>query len=83
MKKRSAASSTSLPERLTFFVDRSLGRKRLVEAIRQSGLDAVAHDDLFAADAPDEVWLQRAGLEGWIVLTSTASRISGPFNAFG
>jgi len=27
------------------------------------------HDDFFAADAADVVWLERAGREGWIVLT--------------
>lgn len=69
MKRRFAASSTSPPERLTFFVDRSLGRRRLAEAIRAAGHDVVVHDDLFAADAPDETWLRKAGEEGWIVLT--------------
>ncbi len=27
------------------------------------------HDDFFAADAPDVEWLERAGRQGWIVLT--------------
>jgi uncharacterized protein with PIN domain len=54
---------------VTFFVDRSLGRRRLVEAIREAGYDSIAHDDHFAPDALDEVWLQRAGAEGWVVLT--------------
>ncbi len=27
------------------------------------------HDDHFALDAPDEVWLQGVGQRGWVVLT--------------
>ena len=27
------------------------------------------HDDIFAPGTPDETWLHRAGVEGWIVLT--------------
>lgn len=30
---------------------------------------AITHDSVFAQDTRDEVWLTRAGQEGWIVLT--------------
>jgi hypothetical protein len=29
----------------------------------------IAHDDVFAQDTDDEVWLREAGRRGWIVLT--------------
>lgn len=38
-------------------------------ALIEAGYKAIAHDDLFPKDAPDEEWLTRAGAEGWIVLT--------------
>ena len=41
-----------------FFVDRSLGGRRIVEALRQSGASPI--------DATDEEWLEeRAGDGGW------------------
>lgn len=56
-------------ETLTFFIDRSLGRTHVAEALRRVGARVVIHDDYFAPDAPDTEWLGRAGAEGWIVLT--------------
>jgi hypothetical protein len=29
----------------------------------------IAHDDVFAQDTDDEVWLRKAGRQGWVVLT--------------
>jgi uncharacterized protein with PIN domain len=56
-------------EEFTFFVDRSLGSVKVAGALREMGLDVVVHDDLFAPDSPDPLWLSKAGGEGWIVLT--------------
>jgi len=53
---------------LTFFVDRSLGRRAVAFALRDAGFEVVVHDDVFAADTDDEVWLAEAGERGWIVL---------------
>ncbi|HEY8114126.1 MAG TPA: hypothetical protein VII16_14930 [Actinomycetes bacterium] len=53
---------------MTFFVDRSLGRRIVPSALRDAGYDVAIHDDIFAADAHDEVWLAEAGRRGWIVL---------------
>jgi len=60
---------TSPPERLVFFVDRSLGRKVIPDALRAAGEEVRAHDDLFPQDARDEVWLAEVGRHGWVVLT--------------
>jgi hypothetical protein len=41
------------PQSLTFFIDRCLGSKRIVAALRQVGLTVEVHEDHFAPDAPD------------------------------
>jgi hypothetical protein len=68
-KKQSGANLPSPPERLVFFLDRSLGRNIVSAALRQAGEVAYIHDDLFPQNAPDTVWLTEAGNKGWIVLT--------------
>jgi PIN like domain len=70
LKRPSAASSGSkLPEALVFFIDRSLGRKIVAQALREVGEIIQIHDDHFAPDAKDEDWLAEVGKRGWIVLT--------------
>ncbi len=71
-KKPSVANSPSPPERLVLFVDRSLGRKVVPNALRQAGEDVRVHDDFFPQDAVDTVWLTEAGTQGWVVLTKDA-----------
>jgi hypothetical protein len=69
-KKPSAASSTSKPpDPLVLFVDRSLGKKIVPDALRQAGAHVEAHDDHFLPDALDEHWLRDVGAKGWVVLT--------------
>ncbi|MGH7844205.1 MAG: hypothetical protein ACREQW_03410 [Candidatus Binatia bacterium] len=69
-KRPSAASSGSKPpEPLVFFIDRSLGRRIIAQALREAGETVEIHDDHFALDAKDEVWLVEVGRRGWIVLT--------------
>jgi hypothetical protein len=69
-KKQSAANSRSkLPERTVFFVDRSLGKHKLAEALRATGAVVEVHDTHFPAGAPDEIWLKGVGRRGWVVLT--------------
>lgn len=58
-----------LPEPFTYFVDRSLGRTFIVEALRAAGETAIAHDDLFRQDTLDPDWLSEAGRKRWVVLT--------------
>lgn len=68
-KKRSDASLPSRPERLVFFVDRSLGRKIIPGALRETGEEVRVHDEHFPQDTRDEVWLGDVGKRGWVVLT--------------
>lgn len=56
-------------DRLTFLVDRSLGRKIVVGALRETGERVEALDDHFAQNAPDTEWLLDAGNRHWIVLS--------------
>lgn len=57
------------PEPLVFFLDRSIGRKKVAAALRQIGVQVKVHDDNFISDAKDEEWLREVGRKGWIVLT--------------
>lgn len=69
-KKRSGANSGSKPpEAPIFFLDRSLGKKRIAAALRLAGATVRVHDDYFPPNAKDEDWLPRVGREGWVVLT--------------
>jgi predicted nuclease of predicted toxin-antitoxin system len=69
-KKRSVASSRQKPpESPTLFLDRSLGKKTVAEALRAAGATVEVHDDHFPEDARDETWLTEVGKREWIVLT--------------
>jgi len=68
-KKPCDASLNSRPEPPVFFVDRSLGRKIIPDALRGAGEQIRVHDELFPQDARDEDWLSEVGRRGWIVLT--------------
>ena len=56
------------PEPFTWLVDRSLGRKIVVD-LRAAGFQVEEHSTHFADDAPDAEWLAEAGRRGWAVLT--------------
>lgn len=58
-----------LREPFVYFVDRSLGGTLVVAALRKAGEQAHAHDDHFAQDTPDDVWLPVVAKRGWVVLT--------------
>ena len=51
-----------------YFTDRDLG-KRFPEILRAGGLTVERHDDHFAPETGDEVWLESVGRRGWIALT--------------
>ncbi|OQW32880.1 MAG: hypothetical protein A4E19_05880 [Nitrospira sp. SG-bin1] len=63
------SSPSKPPEPPIFFLDRSLGKKRVATALRQAGATLHIHDDHFPPDAKDEAWLAEVGQRGWIVLT--------------
>lgn len=68
-KKQSDVNLSFKPlDLLDIFIDRSLGRK-IAEPLRKAGANVFLHDDYFAQDVEDEVWLHEVGKKGWIVLT--------------
>jgi hypothetical protein len=52
-----------------FFIDRSLGVEPIRTELVNAGLVVKVHDDHFARDEEDRVWLQAVGESGWVVLT--------------
>jgi hypothetical protein len=65
---RRASSKRAPPE---VFVDRSLGRRKVPDRLREAHPDVhvIAHDELFDQDTDDEIWLREAGRRSWVVLT--------------
>ncbi|MBK7013310.1 MAG: DUF433 domain-containing protein [Xanthomonadales bacterium] len=61
------------PKELIFFVDRSLGGKLVVEALRAAGAQVIAHDDAMPQDSEDVEWLAEAGRHNWVVLTKDSA----------
>ena len=52
-----------------FFIDRSLGRKQVAQALREAGATVEVHDDHFPQATPDVDWLAEVGRRGWVVLS--------------
>lgn len=69
LKKPSAANLISPLEPPIFFIDRSLGKKIIPNALREIGEKVIAHDERFSPTTRDVDWLKEAGLHRWIVLT--------------
>jgi predicted nuclease of predicted toxin-antitoxin system len=65
-KKPSAAKP---PDGTVFFLDRSLGVEPVRTQLIQAGLLVEIHDDHFARDEADSVWLKAGGERGWVILT--------------
>ncbi len=60
------------PNSPIFFIDRSLGRKVVAEALIAHGEQVVIHDDEFSQSTSDIAWLSKVGAKGWVVLTKDA-----------
>jgi hypothetical protein len=50
------------------FIDRSLGKHVIAEALRGAGIRCEVHDDRLPQDAPDEDWLSLVGKNGWVAI---------------
>jgi predicted nuclease of predicted toxin-antitoxin system len=60
-------------ESITFFIDRCLGKKHIVEILRAANIRVEIHDDHFGKNAPDMDWIPEIDKTGWIVLTKDAN----------
>ena len=58
---------------ITFFVDRCLGNRTVVETLRNLGLTVEIHDKHFDKNAQDVDWVPEIGKKGWVVLTKDAN----------
>jgi predicted nuclease of predicted toxin-antitoxin system len=65
-KKQSVAK---LPDGTVFFIDRSLGVEPLRTELIKRALVVEIHDDHFARDEEDRIWLRVVGERGWVVFT--------------
>ena len=72
MKRRSATSSAQQHEPIVFFVDRSLGKHAVVNALREAGARVEAHDDHFEQNTEDPDWIPEVSTRGWVILTKDA-----------
>lgn len=52
-----------------FFIERSLGRYKVAQALRDTGELVEVHDDHLPADAPDEEWIKLVAGNGWLAIT--------------
>jgi predicted nuclease of predicted toxin-antitoxin system len=66
LKKRSAAKP---PEKIVFFIDRSLGKRDVPDALRAAGHGCECHDDHWDQNTPDSTWLAGVAARNWVVLT--------------
>jgi predicted nuclease of predicted toxin-antitoxin system len=66
LKKRSAAKP---PDAIVFFIDRSLGKIDVPQALRKAGYHCECHDDHWNQTTEDAVWLTGVAAQGWVVLT--------------
>ncbi len=57
------------PDALVFFLDRSIGKRVIAEALIKEGIEAAIHDDYFEKDTKDSEWLSVLGKREWVVLT--------------
>lgn len=57
------------PDELVLFLDRSLGRRTVAEALRSHGIKVEIHDNHFPPNTADVDWLKAAGRSRWSVVT--------------
>jgi PIN like domain len=56
----------------TFFIDRCLGNKLIVETLRSAGVNVEIHDEHFSKNTQDVDWIPEIGKRGWVILTKDA-----------
>jgi hypothetical protein len=56
-----------------YFTDRDIGGKIFPHILREAGIIVHVHQEHFAQDAPDTVWLPEVAERGWVILSSDKS----------
>jgi predicted nuclease of predicted toxin-antitoxin system len=54
---------------VVFFLDRSLGKRHVAEALREIGVQVEVHDDHFPPDTEDSRWIAEVSGRGWAIVT--------------
>lgn len=62
-----------MKDKHTFFIDRCLGKRRIIDVLQPLGLNLEVHDDHFAQTTLDIEWLPEIGKRGWVILTKDAA----------
>jgi predicted nuclease of predicted toxin-antitoxin system len=62
----------SKSETTTFFIDRCLGSKAIIEILRAADISVEVHDEHFGRNAPDIDWIPEVAIRGWVILTKDA-----------
>lgn len=57
----------------TFFIDRCLGKRRIIEALTPLNVNLEVHDDHFSQTTLDVEWIPEIGKRGWIIFTKDAA----------
>ncbi|MEC4815326.1 MAG: hypothetical protein SAK29_18920 [Scytonema sp. PMC 1069.18] len=55
---------------IIFFIDRSLGRTHVANALKSIGEKVEIHDEHFHQSERDVIWLPEVSRRGWIILTA-------------
>ena len=63
---------------IIFFLDRNLGREKLPRLLRDAGFSIKVHDEFFAPDEEDKIWLESCGLRKWVVITPDTKILKAP-----
>jgi hypothetical protein len=53
-----------------YFIDRSIGKKIFPGILREAGILVEVHDDHFAQDEEDAIWIPEVAKRGWISVTT-------------
>ena len=56
-----------------FFIDRCLGKRRIIDALTPLGITLEVHDDHFSQATLDVEWMPEIGRRGWIIFTKDAA----------
>ena len=68
-KKRDSSRPPNQPP-ITFYLDRCAASESLFQALRCAGVKVERHQDHFAHDEKDPVWLTAVGQYNWVVITA-------------
>lgn len=67
--RKPSSTKTPEPPEPVFFIDADLSGRIFLDVLREAGVRFERHDDHFRPGTDDLEWLQKAGVNGWIVVS--------------